>query len=354
MKKVIIYTDGACSGNPGPGGYAAILMCGDFKREISGGEAETTNNRMELRGPIEALKLLKEKCEVERYSDSAYVVDAFSKGWVYSWKNNGWKRKDGPLKNPELIRELYDLCQYHSVKWVKVKGHADNAYNNRCDELAVAESLKYKGVKEAEVNEKAVAEAAEVVEAAEAAKEVRDVEYNGELAEKIISTETMFKGRVFTVEVSKVELPDGRTSTREIVRHNGGAAIVALDDDRNIFLVRQFRIATGQEMLEIPAGKLEIGEDPLVCAKRELEEETGMQAGEVRHLFSMYATPGYCAERLHIYFADKLKSGQIHRDEGEFLHVIKMPFDEAYQMVMDGKFSDAKTIAGILAVKNLI
>jgi len=331
MKKVIIYTDGACSGNPGPGGYAAILMCGDFKREISGGEPETTNNRMELRGPIEALKLLKEKCEVEIYSDSAYVVDAFTKGWVYGWKNNGWKRKDGPLKNPELIRELYDLCQYHSVKWIKVKGHADNEYNNRCDELAVAESIKYKS-----------------------GKEVRDVEYNGELAEKIISTETMFKGRVFTVEVSKVELPDGQTSTREIIRHNGGAAIVALDDERNIFLVRQFRIATGQEMLEIPAGKLEAGEDPLVCAKRELEEETGMQAGEIKHLFSMYATPGYCGERLHIYFADNLKSGQIHRDEGEFLHVIKMPFDEAYQMVMDGKFSDAKTISGILAVRNLI
>ena len=331
MKKVIIYTDGACSGNPGPGGYAAILMCGDFKREISGGEPETTNNRMELRGPIEALKLLKEKCEVEIYSDSAYVVDAFTKGWVYGWKNNGWKRKDGPLKNPELIRELYDLCQYHSVKWIKVKGHADNEYNNRCDALAVAESIKYKN-----------------------GKEVRDVEYNGELAEKIISTETMFKGRVFTVEVSKVELPDGETSSREIIRHNGGAAIVALDDEKNIFLVKQFRIATGQEMLEIPAGKLEAGEDPLVCAKRELEEETGMQAGEIKHLFSMYATPGYCAERLHIYFANNLKSGQIHRDEEEFLHVIKMPFDEAYEMVMEGKFQDAKTIAGILAVKNLI
>ncbi|MBE7058358.1 MAG: NUDIX hydrolase [Ruminococcaceae bacterium] len=164
----------------------------------------------------------------------------------------------------------------------------------------------------------------------------------------------MFKGRVFTVEVSKVELPDGQTSTREIIRHNGGAAIVALDDERNIFLVRQFRIATGQEMLEIPAGKLEAGEDPLVCAKRELEEETGMQAGEIKHLFSMYATPGYCGERLHIYFADNLKSGQIHRDEEEFLHVIKVPFDEAYKMVMEGKFQDAKTIAGILAVKNLI
>ena len=118
MKKVVIYTDGACSGNPGPGGYGVILMCGNVKKELSGGEADTTNNRMELRGPIEALKLLKEKCEVEIYSDSSYVVDAFSKGWVYGWKNNGWKRKDGPLKNPELIKELYDKADAASKKQV--------------------------------------------------------------------------------------------------------------------------------------------------------------------------------------------------------------------------------------------
>ena len=144
MKHVDIYTDGACRGNPGRGGWGAILVFGGVEKELSGGEPMTTNNRMELRGPIEALKLLKEKCEVEIYSDSAYVVDAFTKGWVYGWKNNGWKRKDGPLKNPELIRELYDLCQIHNVKWVKVKGHADNEINNRCDELAVKESFTNK------------------------------------------------------------------------------------------------------------------------------------------------------------------------------------------------------------------
>ena len=337
MKKVVIYTDGACSGNPGPGGYAAILMCGDVKKEISGGEKDTTNNRMELRGPIEALKLLKEKCEVEIYSDSSYVVDAFSKGWVQGWKNNGWKRKDGPLKNPELIKELYELCQYHNVKWIKVKGHADNEYNNRCDELAVQAAAKYKN---GNVSENTAS--------------VRDTEYSGELFEKIIKTETMFTGRVFKVEVSEVELPDGQRSTREIIRHNGGAAIVAIDENNNIFLVKQYRIAAGQEMLEIPAGKLEIGEDPLNCAIRELEEETGMQAGEIKHLFSMYATPGYCAEKLHIYIATGLKPGHIHRDEEEFLHVIKLPFDIAYKMVMNGQLNDAKTIAGILAAKSFM
>ena len=244
------------------------------------------------------------------------------------------------MKNPELIKELYELCQKHNVKWVKVKGHADNEFNNRCDELAVKESMKYKngGLLDTEV----------------AVNVVRDTEYSGELYEKIIKTDTMFEGRVFKVEVSEVELPDGQKSTREIIRHNGGAAIVAIDENKNIFLVKQYRIATGQEMLEIPAGKLEIGEDPLECAKRELEEETGMKAGEIKHLFSMYATPGYCAEKLHIYFTKGLKSGQIHRDEEEFLHVIKVPFDIAYKMVMNGQIFDAKTIAGILAAKELI
>lgn len=344
MKTVVIYTDGACSGNPGPGGYAAVLMCDGQTKEISGGEAETTNNRMELRGPIEALKLLKEPCLVELYSDSSYVVDSFEKGWVYGWKKNGWQRKDGPLKNPELIRQLYDLCQFHTVKWHKVKGHADNEWNNRCDALAVAAAAAYK---------KGTTPAASRIQEAEHLA-VRDRAYSGALAEKIVSTEERFSGRVFRIEVSEVELPDGNLAKREIVRHTGGAAIVAIDAQKNILLVKQFRIAAGLELMEIPAGKLEPGEDPMACAVRELEEETGYCAGAVRPLFSMYPTPGYCSEQLHIYYATDLKEGKIHRDEEEFLHVVKLPYEMAFRMVMNGQIHDAKTIAGILAVKELL
>ena len=342
MKKVIIYTDGACSGNPGPGGYAAILICDGVQKEISGGEAETTNNRMELMAPIEALKLLKEKCDVEIYSDSSYVVDSFTKGWIYSWKKNGWKRKDGPLKNPELIRTLYELCQNHEVKWIKVKGHSDDPLNNRCDMLAVAAAASYKKQRPSSAPEETEK------------TEVRDREYYGALAEKIIHTETIFSGRVFRVEVSEVALPDGKTAEREIIRHNGGAAIAAVDAQKNILLVRQFRVAAGAELLEIPAGKLEPGEDPRSCAARELEEETGFRAGTLKPLFAMYPTPGYCSEQLHLYYACDLEQGHIHRDEEEFLHVVRLPYKIAYKMVLNGQICDAKTIAGILAVRELI
>ncbi len=137
MEKVIIYTDGACSGNPGPGGWGAILIYKENKKEISGGSKETTNNVMELTAVIEALKLLKYPCEVELYSDSAYVVNAFNQGWIYNWIKNNWKTsgKD-PVKNKELWQELYELTKIHKVKFNKVKGHSDNEYNNRCDELA--------------------------------------------------------------------------------------------------------------------------------------------------------------------------------------------------------------------------
>lgn len=137
MEKVIIYTDGACSGNPGPGGYGSILMYKDTKKEISGGSKETTNNIMEITAVIEALKLLKFPCEVEVYSDSAYVVNAFLQGWLENWKKNNWRTagKD-PVKNKELWQELDSLCSIHKVKFIKVKGHSDNEFNNRCDELA--------------------------------------------------------------------------------------------------------------------------------------------------------------------------------------------------------------------------
>ena len=145
MENVTIYTDGACSGNPGPGGWGAILMYKDVKKEISGGLKNTTNNIMELTAVIEALKLLKYPCKVSVYSDSAYVVNAFNQGWIYNWRKNNWKTANKePVKNKELWEKLYELTQKHKVEFIKVKGHSDNEYNNRCDELAVKESQKFK------------------------------------------------------------------------------------------------------------------------------------------------------------------------------------------------------------------
>ena len=139
MDNVIIYTDGACSGNPGPGGWGAILMFNDIKKEISGGNPNTTNNIMEMTAVLEALKLLKRPCNVEIYSDSAYVVNAFNKKWIDGWLKNGWKNSNKEeVKNKELWQELYQLTKVHQVEFIKVKGHADNEYNNRCDELARA------------------------------------------------------------------------------------------------------------------------------------------------------------------------------------------------------------------------
>lgn len=137
MQKIIIYTDGACSGNPGPGGWAAVLIYGEYKKEIYGGSKNTTNNIMELTAIIEGLKALKQECEVEVYSDSAYSVNAFNQGWIYNWIKKGWKTADGNnVKNKELWQELYDLTKKHKVTFIKVKGHSDVELNNRCDELA--------------------------------------------------------------------------------------------------------------------------------------------------------------------------------------------------------------------------
>ena len=138
MKKVEIYTDGSCKKNPGPGGWAAVLVYNGREKEICGGEAETTNNRMELLATINALKALKEPCEVVLTSDSKYVVDGISKGWAKGWKARGWKKSDGkPALNPELWDKLLSLLETHSVQFVWVKGHAGHPYNERCDTLAV-------------------------------------------------------------------------------------------------------------------------------------------------------------------------------------------------------------------------
>ena len=147
MKTVTIYTDGACSGNPGPGGWGAILEWNGMEKELSGGAADTTNNRMELSGVIEALRALKEPCAVELYTDSKYVFDAVDKRWVYGWRAKGWIKSDKkPALNVDLWEQLLPLLERHEVRWHWVKGHAENEKNNRCDRLAVAESQRYKGL----------------------------------------------------------------------------------------------------------------------------------------------------------------------------------------------------------------
>ncbi|MGI6577716.1 MAG: ribonuclease HI [Eubacteriales bacterium] len=144
MKRVTLYTDGACSGNPGPGGYGAILIYKGHEKEISGGEEMTTNNRMELMAAIAGLEALREPCIVDLYSDSKYLVDGISKGWAASWRSRGWIKSDKkPALNPDLWERLLNLLETHKVTLHWVKGHAENEYNNRCDKLAVAESLKF-------------------------------------------------------------------------------------------------------------------------------------------------------------------------------------------------------------------
>ena len=146
VKKISIYTDGACSGNPGPGGWGALLMYKEAKKEISGFEPNTTNNRMELTAAIKALDLLKEPCEIDLYTDSAYLCKGFSEGWVYNWLRNGWVTSaKKPVENRELWEALLKHTKVHKIKWIKVKGHSDNQYNNRCDQLATGAIKANKG-----------------------------------------------------------------------------------------------------------------------------------------------------------------------------------------------------------------
>lgn len=145
MKEVQIYTDGACRGNPGPGGWGAILVFGEHEKELTDGEASTTNNRMELLGAIRALEVLKYPCNVTITTDSKYLCDAINKGWAQSWKANGWKRSNKePAANPDLWERLLSLLEVHEVKFTWVKGHAGHPYNERCDALATASADKYK------------------------------------------------------------------------------------------------------------------------------------------------------------------------------------------------------------------
>ena len=145
MKTVTLYTDGACSGNPGPGGWGVILEYKGTEKELSGGEKDTTNNRMELTAVIKGLQALKEPCIVELYSDSKYVIDGLEKGWAKSWQKNGWRKADKkPALNPDLWEILLELIDTHEMRYHWVKGHAENPKNNRCDQLAVAEWMKLK------------------------------------------------------------------------------------------------------------------------------------------------------------------------------------------------------------------
>ena len=144
MEEVILYTDGACSGNPGPGGWGSILMLGENRKEISGGSPNTTNNIMELTAVIEGLKILKRPCKVQVFSDSAYVVNGFIQKWIYGWMKNNWKNSSGePVKNKELWQELYSLTKIHDVTFNKVKGHSTDEFNNRCYKLATSAITKY-------------------------------------------------------------------------------------------------------------------------------------------------------------------------------------------------------------------
>lgn len=153
-KTVEIYTDGACSHNPGPGGWAAILVYGAHEKEMTGYMPETTNNRMEMFAAIQGLTALKQPCQVKLYSDSSYLVNAFSKGWLDKWQVNGWKTSGKqPVENQDLWKVLLGLNKKHDIEWVKVRGHADNAYNNRCDALATGQ------IKQQQKLEKALAEA---------------------------------------------------------------------------------------------------------------------------------------------------------------------------------------------------
>ncbi|HJC72103.1 MAG TPA: ribonuclease HI [Candidatus Ruthenibacterium merdavium] len=145
MKQVNVYTDGACSGNPGPGGWGAILEYKGTRKELSGGEAQTTNNRMEMTAVLRALEALKEPCRVVLCSDSKYVIDALSKGWAKKWRANGWKRGDKkPALNPDLWEQLLNACERHEIEYQWIKGHAGHPENERCDELAVEQAARFR------------------------------------------------------------------------------------------------------------------------------------------------------------------------------------------------------------------
>ena len=174
-----------------------------------------------------------------------------------------------------------------------------------------------------------------------------------ELFEKTLGTKEIFKGRVFTVHVDDIELPDGSKSFREVVEHSGGVCVAAITDEDELFFVRQYRYPYGRVLLELPAGKLEKGEDPLEAGKRELQEECGVTAEEIISMGTVYPTVAYCSEVIYLYAAKNLKKTQQNLDEGEFLSVEKIKISDAADMVMKGEISDSKTVALVLKVAKL-
>jgi len=168
-----------------------------------------------------------------------------------------------------------------------------------------------------------------------------------DFTEKTLETQKIFSGRIIDVRVDTVSLPDGRKTTREVVEHSGAVAIVAVDDDNNIILVRQYRKPVEGVLLEIPAGTMEKDEEPLECAKRELREETGFTAQHWEKILSYYSAPGFTDEYLHLYMAESLTGGEIELDHDEFVETIRVPLQEAHQLIFQGKIVDGKSIIGI-------
>ena len=175
-----------------------------------------------------------------------------------------------------------------------------------------------------------------------------------DLTEVTLERKDVFKGRIFSVHVDKVRLPNGETSAREVIEHGGGAAILALDDENKVLVVTQYRYTFGRTLIEIPAGKLDPGEDPAAAALRELKEETGVTPDEFTPLGYILPSPGCYSEKLHLYLARGLHTGEQHLDHNEFLNVTRIPFDELYNRCMSGEIEDAKTVVAVLKVKLLL
>lgn len=175
-----------------------------------------------------------------------------------------------------------------------------------------------------------------------------------ELEEKTLSSRTAYAGKIVTVKVDQALLPDGTSALREVVEHPGGVCILALEEDGTVPLVRQFRYPLGRVMLELPAGKLEYGEEPGPAAVRELGEEVGLEPGTLTDLGAIYVSPGFCKEKLHMYLAREVRPVPAHPDEDEFLDVVRMPFGQLAELVMSGQIQDGKTVATVLKTKLLL